>query len=340
MGRVRTAQRNVFSAALASLTCMVGAVILASPASAAPFADGGFEVPAASPASQCTGATGHRVLFRKVSTSITDATTADQAMAVDPSAASVLARATDNGVPTINYSDGGFLVPGGSQAPFVPLRDVQTPPLTPIFGTFVAAAEPNWVMRSSGYINVPTAGVWTFTVHGDDHFRLAIGSPPVLISTYDTPFVGDTTTSAPVSFPAPGCYHYNLQHANGAGPSSVSLSASGPGQPVTTLVGLGLLPVFQGVDNPTTCKITAVRRAPASIDGVHDDMDVTVTDPDGLGAIFNVSVTNGTTALVSPGLTPGVSTSVVVRTTKTTQGQSTPWAFSVADWNENFKRCT
>ena len=155
----------------------------------------------------------------------------------------------------------------------------------------------------------------------------------------DAVFVGDVTTSAPVFFPAPGCYYYTLEHVNGPGSSSVSLSATGPGQPTPTLVGLGLLPVFQGVDNPTTCKITAVRRAPASTDAIHDDMDVTITDLDTIGAIFNVLVTNGTAAIVSPGLTPGVSTSIVLRATKTTQGQPTTWSFGVVDWNDNVKLC-
>jgi hypothetical protein len=294
---------------------------------------------AASPASQCTGASGHRVQFRKVSNTLTSLATADAAMSTDPSAPTVLARATDNGVPTINYSDNGYTVPGGSQAPFAPLRDIQTPPLTPVSGTFLAGDDPNTVMRSSGYISVPTAGTWTFTVHADDGNRLAIGSPPQVVIVTDAVFVGDVTTSAPVVFAAPGCYHYTLEHVNGAGPSSVSLSATGPGQPTPTLVGLGLLPVFQGVDNPTTCKITAVRRAPASTDGVHDDMDVTITDLDTIGAIFNVLITNGTAAIVSPGLTPGVSTSIVLRATKTTQGQPTTWSFGVSDWNGNVKLC-
>lgn len=292
--------------------------------------------PVAAPASQCTGAVGHKVQFRKVSTTITSDAVADQAMALPPTDPAVLARATDNGVPTINYSDGGFAEP--SQAGFAPLRDVQTPPLTPVAGTFLAAADPNFVMRSSGYISVPTAGVWTFTVHGDDMFRLAIGSPPQVLSATAVPS-GDSTTSAPVNFPAAGCYYYTLQHANGGGPSSVSLSATGPGQPTPTLVGLGLLPVFQGVDNPTSCKIVAVRRAPNSSDGFHDDMDVNVTDADTIGAIYNVVISNGTASFPGVPLAPGQTTLQVVRATKAVQGQSTTWSFDVADWNGVTKHC-
>lgn len=297
---------------------------------------------AASPATQCAGPTGHRVQFRKVSFGVgnfSDAKSAFNRPVTDPA---VVAQATHNGVPYINYDD----VPTGNQFPARPAFDVGEPPLTHVAGagTFAAGAiDFNYVMRSTGYINIPVAGLWTFNNNSDDGHRLVMGANGVLIHTTA---LGPSSTL--VSVPAPGCYHYALEfYQIPAGGSFVTFTASGPGQVGTQLVGdtpanggTSTLAVYQGTDTPSTCKITAARKAPNSINGVNDDMDVTIADSDGLGGVYNIQATNASVGAVPAGWLPGLNGPLVVRATKITQGSPAAFSFTMSDFNGVEKLCT
>lgn len=308
------------------------------------FTQAATVTPTASAASQCSGATGHRVQFRKVNFGIISGALADDAYLRNATDAAVLRQATDNGVAAINYSDGGFTLPlqatiGGT------IRDVGEPPLTGVSGptpfvpggTF-AESDPNTVMRSSGYISVPTAGTWNFTVTADDWWRLLIGQPALLVGANEGgPATADTSQTLPVTFSAPGCYHYEFQHANGPGSSAIALSATGPGQATPTAVGLGLLPVFQGTDSPLTCQIIAVRPGPSFI-GPNDSMSLSVSDLDGVGGVYNIQATNATVQSFQG--TWGTTGPFEVRATKMTQGAPAAFSFTISDWNGNTKTCT
>jgi len=299
--------------------------------------------PTASPASQCTGATGHNVQFRKVDPSlytppdtfINSGAQADLAYLRDATDPAVLRQATDNGVATINYSDGGVTTPGQPPAP----RDVAEPPLTGVSGPspFTAGIDENFVMRSSGYISIPTAGVWTFKVYGDDTNRLLIGQPALLVLANEGPNVPATTVqTATVSIAAPGCYHCELQHANGLGGSAIALTASSATVP-ETLVGAGPLPVFRGTDSPLTCQIFRVVRGPSFI-SPNDTMSAKVSDLDGIGGVYNIQATNATVQTFQG--TWGTTGPIEVRATKITQGSPAAWSFTASDWNGNTKTCT
>lgn len=71
--------------------------------------------------------------------------------------------------------------------------------------------------------------------------------------------------------------------------------------------------------------------------GNPDYAEVTISDPgSGIASITNFSVTNGSASV--PAFTPGT-TSVTVRATKTTQGQSTFFEFGVKDQAGNTTHC-
>lgn len=68
-------------------------------------------------------------------------------------------------------------------------------------------------------------------------------------------------------------------------------------------------------------------------------MDVTVTDPDGLAAISNLSITNGVGSITpSTPFAPGAK-SAVVTAIKTTQGAPTRWSFDAIDVVGHVKHC-
>lgn len=302
--------------------------------------------PAASPASRCAGATGHRVQFRKSNGSVaagtagfSDAKDLYNRPVTDPLVAS---QDTHNGVPYINYQDSG----APSAFPARPSFDVANPPLVHVGGTgsFLAGADDDWATRSTGYINIPVAGVWTFSTNSDDGVRLVMGNPGVLIHS-----VTIGTASTPVSIPAPGCYHYALEWFNGPSFGDAAFYASGPGQvgvqPVGDVaangtLGTSTLQVYQGTDIPSSCKITAVRRAPNTTDGIHDEMDVTISDADGLGGIYNIQYTNLTISVIPAGWLPGLNGPVIVRATKVNNAQPAAWSFTMSDFNGVEKVCS
>lgn len=244
-------------------------------------------------------------------------------------------------MPYINYAD----VPTPNAFPARPSFDVAEPPLTHVAGagTFTAGASDfNFAMRSTGYINIPVAGLWTFTNSTDDGHRLVMGANGVLIHTLA---LGTSTTV--VSIPAAGCYHYALEWFQGPATANVSFTASGPGQVGIQLVGdtpanggTSTLAVFQGTDTPSSCKITAVRRAPNSINGTTDDMDVTISDSDGLGGVYNIQATNVTVGTVPAGWLPGLNGPLVVRATKLNNALPAAFSFTMSDFNGVEKICT
>ena len=144
-----------------------------------------------------------------------------------------------------------------------------------------------------------------------------------------------------MTVPAPGCYHYSLEWSQTTGPAYVAFSAEGPAPYATpTLVGDGAIAVYQGGEPPASCKVTAIRRAPNSTNGATDEMDVTVTDPDGIGGIYDVQATNATVAAVPDGWVPGITGRLTVRATKTSSRAQARWSFTVADMNGVEKACT
>ncbi len=293
----------------------------------------------ASAASQCTGPTGIRAQFRKVSFAVSDANQ-DSAYDRDVSDPAVLAQATDNGRAYINYSD----APSVNAFPSRPAFDVGTPPLTPVVGAFTPLAiDFNYVMRATGYMNIPTAGLWTFGSTSDDGHRILIGANGTLVTQA---VIGNS--EGIITIPAPGCYHFAFQWyqipADGA---DASFYARGPGQPTDQLVGdtpaVGggsTIAVYQGTDSASTCKITAVRRAPNSNNGVTDDMDVSLTDADGLGGVFNIQATNVSIAAVPTDWLRGTPGPLVVRATKLNNAVAGAWSFTMSDFNGNTKVCT
>jgi hypothetical protein len=88
---------------------------------------------------------------------------------------------------------------------------------------------------------------------------------------------------------------------------------------------------INGTNRPTTCVVTALRAGPPA------QQDVTVRDPDGIAAIFNVHVLNGTVAV--PPFTSGSPGPVVLTATKTIQSQRTFWEFDVTDSKGRTKHC-
>jgi hypothetical protein len=297
----------------------------------------------ASPASQCSGPTGIRAQFRKVSFTVSQANqdSVYDRPSTDPA---VLAQATDNGRAYINYSD----VPSPNPFPSRPAFDVGVPPLTLVNGpgTFAPGANDlNYVMRATGYMNIPTAGLWTFGSSSDDGHRILVGANGALVT--EAPIA---VSEGFVNIPAPGCYHFAFQWYQVDAAAFIAFAdfyARGPGQPTDQLVGdtpaVGggsTIAVYQGTDSPLTCKITAVRRAPSSFNGSTDEMDVSISDLDGLGGLYNIQATNATIGSVPPNFLRGIPGPVIVRATKIVNTSPSAWSFTISDFNGNTKVCT
>jgi hypothetical protein len=149
-----------------------------------------------------------------------------------------------------------------------------------------------------------------------------MGQPAVIVAE-SNPLGPRPTMGAVVNIPAPGCYHYALEHVNGPSSSSVPLSAIPPGGGSDILVGntgAGGLAVFQGTDSPTECKIAALRPAPSPVSAINDTMDIRVTDLDGIGGIYNVQATNATVQALPASYAHGTTGPILVRASKITQG--------------------
>src|SRR6185369_2181271 len=211
------------------------------------------------PAGGAEGLPGHLVEFRKgPAGSITPGDTlasADALFALPVANAGVIADATDNGVAVINYVD------AGTDNVFPLPRDVGIPPLTavkvtgaaggPNSGTFNPVTQDDeFAMKSSGFIYIPSAGSWTFSVRSDDGERLLIGNDHAVVTIFDGGR-GASTDSTTVTVPRPGFYQYQLTWVNGSGGAVGEFFAQGPNDPGPHLVGdtaNGGLSVFETYD--------------------------------------------------------------------------------------------
>src|SRR5262249_46552454 len=196
-------------------------------------------------ASPVLGPAGHSVEFRKANFGLNNSVTQADALFVLPATdPGVNSQAFDNGVATINYLDSGyspsFLFPAPRDVGSLTFADTTT-------GHFNDFSEDdNFAMKSSGFIYIPQAGAWNFTVASDDGFRLVMGENNAVVAEFDggRP-LAPTTGQAFVA--TPGYYHYELTWDQGAGGAACAFSANGPGQATDKLVGdpTGTLQVFQ-----------------------------------------------------------------------------------------------
>jgi hypothetical protein len=210
---------------------------------------------------------GNNVQLRKGSTGyISDrgysVTAAEQLFALPQSDANVVAVATDNGVPVINYVDVSSL---GTTSDFANPRDIGIGPLKAVkttgpagaidSGTFNPGAEDDdFAMVASGFIYLPSAGPWTFSVLSDDGNRLLLGTNNAVVTEYDSgrparygnnqggtsgqPGVTDSVAIAP----AAGYYPYQLLYWQGPLNAVVQFAAVEGAQPEPTDGSSGFLP--------------------------------------------------------------------------------------------------
>lgn len=183
------------------------------------------------------GTPGHAVTFYKAVSGflINDLDLAETLIAQPATQQFTLA---DNGVATINYIDND----ARSDGDFGNDRD-----LNDIAGSqFDANADDDdFAMKSTGFIYLPQAGEWRFTVNSDDGLRLRIGGWEVA-KFFDLKAGSDV--NGVFSAQAPGFYSYELVYFEGGGGSGLDFSARGPGQSTNILVGdvtHGGLAVFQ-----------------------------------------------------------------------------------------------
>jgi uncharacterized repeat protein (TIGR01451 family) len=195
-------------------------------------------------------------------------------------AAGNLVEVRQSTTPITNIDDAqALLAPGAPNVKFTAFDDPaqatvinyadtvvnNAPPLSGDFGNdrdirkipgngFGTGPQENYVIHASGFIQIPTAGAWTFTVNSDDGFLLTMGASNTMIAGFPdekTP----SNISGVADVPQPGMYHYDLVYFQAvASPdtsSEVEFSASGPGQATNMLVGTGALQVFQGLTGLT-----------------------------------------------------------------------------------------
>lgn len=205
---------------------------------------------------------GHNVEFRKgppgfISDTDDSLASVDSLFARLRTSAKVIADATDNGVAVINYEDNG----GGND--FSSPRDVgnstlqmvkQTIPPNPAApdvnsGTFNPFAEDDeFGMVSSGFIYIPTAGSWTFSIKSDDACRLIMGTTNAIVTEFDGSRPpeygnnqgGDIDSVAVV--PSAGYYRYQLVWNQGDGGAMAQFAAVVGSFPQPTDGGAGSLP--------------------------------------------------------------------------------------------------
>ena len=192
---------------------------------------------------------GHRVRFRKAAaaTAITTINEAENLLTFPLPDARVAFEVTDNGVATINYVDAATDVP--PQGYFGSDRDFHAVPGSP---TFAAGDINHFAMSARGYLYVPFAGNWNFTVRSDDGFRLRIGANNTVVTEYVNGR-GPSDSVAVVDFPQPGYYRYELTYFEWAGGAQVEFLAQAPFLGTgNQLVGSGNddLLVFRDLDIP------------------------------------------------------------------------------------------
>lgn len=206
---------------------------------------------------------GMGVEFRKStgSLSLTDPLgSVDTLFGVPVTDPSVAADATDDGASEVNYIDLGLTSP--SLLSFPPGEDVGTPPLTAITGSFTPGGPDfNFGMEATGYLQIPTAGDWTFAVKSDDGARLVMGTNDAVVDLANYPRAV-TEDDVTVDVPSPGLYPFTLTWFQIAGGALAELMATPPLSGAQHLVGdpaLGIS-VFQDFGPPT-----AVPESPAPV---------------------------------------------------------------------------
>lgn len=220
-------------------------------------------IPVQAAAVACTGAPGHKVEFRKSSIPLFDLAASDALFATSIDSTMVVARASDDGRPVINYSDASPNPTG----PPTPTSIDSAALFSTTKGTFNEGEDDDFGMRSTGLLNITTPGVYTFTVGSDDGFRLQIGSPLEIVIQADElrPFSSTTGTK---EFLTAGCYPYQLDFFERDGAAGVNFLASGPGITANSLVGgAGGIPVLDGVQPPpppTTTSTTSTTLQPTT----------------------------------------------------------------------------
>jgi hypothetical protein len=227
------------------------------------------------------------------------------------------ADAFDNGVQVINYLDSG----GGNL--FANPRDVGSETLHVVKGTFQPFGEDdNFAMRASGFLFVPTAGLWTFSVRSDDGEQLLLGAGNSQVTLFHG-LSGRSpgTDTGQVMIATPGLYHFQLTWMQQRGGAMAEFFAHGPGQPIDTLVGdpAGTLRVYQseqletvggGTTAPPAADLT-VTITPATGSFMEGDMqtyNVTVTNnnamTDAMGVVMTEVLSPGETFVSKAGQLP------------------------------------
>ena len=214
------------------------------------------------------GAAGHQVEFRRSSFNLTDVPVAQSLLGLSIGDARVLAVASDHGVNVINYDDDS-----GSPGFFPGDRQIATPPLSASKGSFNAAADDNFAMRASGFIQVTNPGVWSFVTYSDDGFQFRLGTNQQVVSAHLAPRAPAATTNR-VNLSRVGYYPFELIFFEWGGGALVEFFAFGPGQPAPRLVGdpNGVLRVYQTGVGEVRLTVTksgnqAVLRWPSAVTG-------------------------------------------------------------------------
>ncbi|QDU29976.1 hypothetical protein ETAA8_50940 [Anatilimnocola aggregata] len=169
---------------------------------------------------------GHSVEFRKASVAfgqVDNLAKADSLFASAIPGPNVSAQAFASGASTINYIDAGFYDPATSDPSLFP-GGVDFP--APV-GT-AGVDDNDLAMRSTGFLNIPVAGAWNFTVFSDDGFRLLLGSDNEQIAVKSGPGPA-TNITASATIPAPGIYRYDLVYFERDNFAEVEFYANGPG---------------------------------------------------------------------------------------------------------------
>lgn len=194
-------------------------------------------------------ASGHRVLLRQAAPgfgSLGNVTAAEALLALPATNAGVAFDAWDVGVATINYAD--LATSPSPQGFFGFDRDVHLLP-----GNLVPAGtdQNQYAMDVAGYLYLPQAGSWTFTVTSDEGFRLRMGESNGVVMEFPGPRAGGVSAEV-VSIPAAGYYRYRLVYFERTNGSAVEFFARGPGQDSPMLVGdpFGTIRVYHDLEAP------------------------------------------------------------------------------------------
>ena len=196
------------------------------------------------------GPAGSHVEFRQANFNLNDSIAqADLLFGLPVSDPGVNAQAFDNGVGVINYLDTGT-------NDFPNPRDVSSAGNAYGGGSLAlttkgsfngpAAEDDNFAMKSAGYLFIPQAGTWSFTVASDDGFQLTMGDNNATVAEYDGGR-GISPTSGTAFVTSPGYYHYQLTWFQGGGAAACDFSYTGPGMTSSLLVGdsSGPIQVYQ-----------------------------------------------------------------------------------------------